>query len=354
MTPQARVERLVAAARRIADPTDALGADARQALPLSTGLSPEGVELALGECLETTPSQAELTALCASVEQAPAAHVLLSANVFTASHRAIALALAASPRVFVRASRREPEMTELLERGAPGAFELVPELSPQRGDVVFAYGSDETLRSVARTLPLGVAFRAHGTGFGLVVLELANRSSDAARLARDVARDVTLFDQRGCLSPRVVAVVGTAEETRTFGVALALALEESERGVPRGRMDSTEVAAAARYRDTVRFAAEIASAGRGWVGIDVRDAAPVVVPPVGRHVHVLRVTAPFSTLHALAPIVAALGMDASSNLCGAMNAIFPAARESLPGHMQRPPFDGAVDRRSWYFRDPEA
>jgi hypothetical protein len=37
---QERVARLVAVARRIADPADALGQRARQTLPAATGLSP--------------------------------------------------------------------------------------------------------------------------------------------------------------------------------------------------------------------------------------------------------------------------------------------------------------------------
>ncbi|HMJ11995.1 MAG TPA: proline dehydrogenase, partial [Polyangiaceae bacterium] len=94
-----RVRRAVKAAACIADPAHPLGIRARAELPSATSLSPENVELCLRECLETSPSEAELMQLLKSTPLAPAAHVLLSANVFVGAHRAIAVALAASARV---------------------------------------------------------------------------------------------------------------------------------------------------------------------------------------------------------------------------------------------------------------
>ncbi|HEY3233680.1 MAG TPA: hypothetical protein VGJ84_03120, partial [Polyangiaceae bacterium] len=119
-----RIRRLVEAARKIADPRDPLGIRARELLPESTGLSRQGVEWALTRCLETRPTEKELRQLSASVPTAPRAHVILSANVFVAAHRAIALALAASPRVCVRTSRREPQFARLLCQASDGLFEI--------------------------------------------------------------------------------------------------------------------------------------------------------------------------------------------------------------------------------------
>jgi hypothetical protein len=157
---RARIERLLEAARQIADPEHSLGRKARSVLPDSTRLSCAGVELALARCLEVAPSEAELVRLCGSVSPAPRAHVLLSANVFTAAHRAIAVALAASERVFVRPSRRAPEMARLLAEAAPGLFELVEHLDPKPGDAVFAYGSDLTLATLRAQLPRGISLAA--------------------------------------------------------------------------------------------------------------------------------------------------------------------------------------------------
>ena len=343
-SPRARVERLVAAARRIGDPGDPLGAEARSVFPRVTGLSPEGVALALERCLETAPLDAELTALIASVEPAPRAHVLLSANVFVAAHRAIALALAASREVFVRPSRREPEMTSLLARGAPGLFSVVPDLQPEPGDHVFAYGSDETLRAVGATLPPSVTFHAHGSGVGVAVVDARALSRDElGACARRLADDVIPFDQRGCLSPRVAAVLGTASDAREFAVALAASLAALEESVPLGHLTPGEASDVTRYRDSVRYAAEIHAAGRGWVGVDVTPEA-VVVPPVGRNVHVVRAD-DVDVLEALRGRVATFGVHEALPLGPILAAMFPGARESTIGKMQSPPFDGPVERR---------
>ena len=120
---RARLEPLLLSARSLADATTERGKLARTRLIASSGLSAEGVDLALTSCLEIAPIEAEIEALVRSTPTAQVAHVLLSANVFVAAHRAIAIGVAASETVCVRASRREPEMAELLLAGAPGAFQ---------------------------------------------------------------------------------------------------------------------------------------------------------------------------------------------------------------------------------------
>jgi hypothetical protein len=341
-----RVQRLIEAARRIADPRDTLGVEARAVLPGATGLSAEGVELALAESLETEPSEAELALLCASVQEAPRAHVALSANVFVAAHRALALALATSPVVDVRPSRREPEMASLLQRGAPGLFRIVQKLTPAPGDHVWVYGSDATIDAWRGDVASTVTLHAHGHGFGVVVLDLSARAEvGVVHLARAVARDVVLFDQRGCLSPRVVFALGSEGEVRHFAEGLARCLAEAEQATPVGALGPDERADARRYRDTVRFALELLPAGSGAVGVDVRGG-PLIVPPVGRHVHVARVEEIQRPLAPLASAVAAVAVAGPRELILRVAELLPGARMSLPGHMQQPPFDGPVDRRT--------
>ena len=89
-----RVQRVVAAGRRIADREDILGRDARAALATSSSLSPQGIELALTEHLELTPSAADIQRLLTRTGRAPRCHVVLAANVCTAALRAIAVAVA--------------------------------------------------------------------------------------------------------------------------------------------------------------------------------------------------------------------------------------------------------------------
>lgn len=345
--PTDRVLRLVEAAQRLADPADPLGQRARRILPGSTGLSPEGVELALGQCLEVRPSAEEVRRLCASVPPARCCHVLLSANVFVASHRAIALALAASASVNVRPSRREPNMVRLLHDASRGVIRIVEELCPLPGDQVWAYGCDTTLSKLRAELPAGVVFRGHGSGLGAAVVgPPPDRRTDSERtlqLAERLARDTVLFDQRGCLSPRVV-LTSDSEFAAELAEALRAALANFERTVPRGVVSDEERALAHRYRDTMLYAAEVTAAGKGWVGLDLAGET-LLVPPVGRLLHVCNVRDPVEALRPLAQALTTIGFEGSPELAHRLAESFPHARLAGIGRMQQPPFDGPVDRR---------
>lgn len=338
---RSRLEALLESARTLADPHTVRGKRARERLVVSSGLSPEGVDFALERCLETMPSEAEISALFASAPSAPRAHVLLSANVFVAAHRAIALGLASSAEVLVRPSRREPEMAELLLEGAYGLFRLVPELEPDAGDHVWAYGSDGTLREIRSSLPARVTLHAHGTGFGMAVL---GREANA-QLGRDLesfAEDIALFDQRGCLSPRVLFVLGSAARAHEIAEQLAAELARLEERVPRGRLSPEELAEISSYRDSASYAGELFPAGLGFVGVGEK----LSLPPVGRNLHVIPTPHPpavlgpgarFITTYALAGVSPELRADLENAL--------PGARACAFGRMQAPPFDGPVDRR---------
>jgi acyl-CoA reductase-like NAD-dependent aldehyde dehydrogenase len=334
-----RVRRLLDAAKRILDPADVFGKRARQELPQSTGLSPEGVDFALRQCLETDATDSEIEMLVSGVVPAARSHVLLAANVFVAPLRAIALALAQAPRVEVRASRREPVMAALLVEASRGAFRLTGELAPSPGDHVWAYGSTETLTALRGELPAGVVLHGHGSGFGVAVVQASG--SELRDAASALARDVTLFDQRGCLSPRIALVVAGEDDALTFARALAGALAKLHHDVPRGTLDVDEAADVTRYRDTMTYSGELLPAGKGVVGLDLKGN--VLLPPVGRNVHVARVQSVEPAFAALGAGVAAVG--ASEPLSALVERVLPEARRSELGKMQTPRLDGPVDRR---------
>ncbi len=340
---RARLEPLLESARAIAATATERGKHARKRLVASSGLSPAGVDFALQRCLETTPAEAELEALLRSTEPAPRAHVLLSANVFIAAHRAIAIGLAVSETVSVRASRRDPDMAELLLEGAPGSFKLETELSPEPGDQLWAYGSDDTLQSFALTLAPGVILHAHGSGFGIGVL--AGRPSDTAleQLLRGLALDIALFDQRGCLSPRALLVTAGPEFALEVAQKLAKELADIELRIPRGRLERQEAAEITAYRDTASYAGELLPAGLGFVSI---SASPeLVLPPVGRNLHVLPTRDVLGSIAALSSFVTSCAVEGDGELRGTLERALPGARCCKFGEMQRPPFDGPVDRR---------
>jgi hypothetical protein len=344
MGPQAssaeRVRRLVEAAGAIADPASPLGELARRRLPEATGLSPEGVDFALRRSLEIDATPVEIAALCRATPAAPRAHVLLSANVFVAALRAIAIALAASPRVSVRCSRREAVMAELLHQAYPG-FEIVGELEPESGDHVWAYGSDETMAALRRTLPRGVVLHGHGAGIGLAVAD-TDDDAELDRAAIALAEDVALLDQRGCASPRIL--LAGAGILRMLAERTSRALSDLERRIPRGLLTPEEAADDRRFRDSAAFAFEVFDAGSGVVTLDTKGARWIVPPPF-RNLHVMNISE-LEKLRSIEKSIVALGICLSPDREKALRELLPRARSSPLGSMQRPRLDGPLDRRT--------
>lgn len=352
---RARVRRLVAGAGRIAARDD-FGMLARQRLARSTGLPLENVDACLCHCLETAPSPDELDLLCKGAAEVPAAHVLLSATVFVGALRALALAAASTNKVSVRPSRREPEMVALLEEALaldgesardPMPFRVVATLHPTAGDLVHAYGTEKTLAEVRKSCPAGVLFHGHGPGFGIAVLELSDSTPHASfeENARRLAWDTVLFDQRGCLSPRLVFVRGPTAVAESFAEALAVELGVLERTLPEGVLEPHERARRTRYLDAMTYAGAVFRAGSS--GVSFTPSATVFeLPPAGRVLHVGSGDDLAAFVGPFGDAVTAVGLAGSPELRAELRALLPRARLSALGAMQSPPLDGPVDRRS--------
>ena len=344
-----RIQRLLMATRRISQAGSLVRRELSARLARTSGLSSAGIDWAFEHCLELTPSEAELTALAGSVTSTERAHVILPANVFVAAHRAIAIALAAAPRVRVKPSRREPAFVEALAAEAPDLFECVEELEVERGDHVWAYGSDVTLEALRRQLPPGAVLHAHGTGFGVVLVDLATPASalGLAEVARAIADDTLAFDQRGCASPRLVLACGGAERATAFASVLAAELALAEVRVPRGTLDEAERADVAWYLACAACFGPVFDAGQGSVSVRGPSAdgpALVDVPPVGRHLAIVALEHFAPALRALAPWLTCVGC-ASPSLAAQARQLLPLARVVPLGKMQTPAFDGPVDQR---------
>jgi hypothetical protein len=209
------------------------------------------------------------------------------------------------------------------------------------------------LRAIAASLPGGVTLRGHGTGIGLA---LVGAGDDARGAAEAIARDVAIFDQRGCLSPRVVVVDGAGPAATRVVAALDQALGRWQRLVPRGPLDEATAGELARWARTVEAVGDLAQ-GPGHAiaaldpGLDPGRGLPL--GPAARAVVVLSGEAAAPALAAVARHVAAVGRDApASPLARAIEALAPGARTSPLGRMQRPRLDGPVDRRDTEFHAP--
>jgi hypothetical protein len=345
----AAVRRLLAAAGRLHEDRARLV----PALVRATALSPEGVELGFAS-LEREATEAELRALVGAAGDASHVHVILSANVFVAPLRAIALARAAAPRVTVRPSSRDPVLAEALVAcaGDPAIAITRGKAIPDGAERVDVYGRDETIAEVRAGARAGVAVRGHGAGLGVAFVRAADPLDEAASA---IAADVVPFDQRGCLSPRVVLAEGPAARGAALAERIDASLAAWSSRVPRGALTADERAEAARWRDAIVFAGRVWDAADHATAHVARSAeastiAPSAVPPAGRHVLVVSAgDGVEAALRSIAPFVVTVGL-----LAGGARAATPSiaalvargARVARLGAMQRPPLDGPVDGRS--------
>ncbi len=104
---------------------------------------------------------------------------------------------------------------------------------------IVAFGSDETvaaLRAEAGAIPV----RGYGTSYSLGYVA---PGADAALAAAGAARDICMFDQRGCMSPQTIYVEGDEAHAIAFAHALAAALRTAGTAFPRATFEPGEAAA---------------------------------------------------------------------------------------------------------------
>jgi hypothetical protein len=342
----ADVRRLLSAAEAVFHDRAGLA----EAIATTTGLSPEGVELGFAS-LERDATDGELRALVAAAGDVPSVHVVLSANVFVAPLRALALARAAAERVTVCPSRRDPvlarALVERLAAGGDGAVRIVDERDAAAidADEIHVYGRDETLAAIrARVAATSRrTVRGHGAGLGVAIV---SSGIDVDVAAERVARDVVPFDQRGCLSPRFAIVLGDDARAGAFARALHERLGAWSTQVPRGALTSDERVEAQRWRGTMAFAGELFE-GAGHVVALAPPGTSWWLPPSGRHIQVMAhrdMTDLAARLAPIVPVVVAVGTDDPSRVLAALP-LLAAVRSSALGQMQRPALDGPVDLR---------
>lgn len=137
--------------------------------------------------------------------------------------------------------RREPRLAGAV--GAvtwPGGDERLERPVLAAAGTVLAYGDEAALADLARRAPGRVVGYGPKTSVGVV-----GADAGAAEAAPGLARDVALFDQRGCLSIAAIYTAGDALE-------LARRLEEALAGLarrwPPGPLDPTVAAAVQQVR----------------------------------------------------------------------------------------------------------
>jgi hypothetical protein len=339
--------RLLDAAQQIAAPNTFLGQRARALLHAETGLSPQGIDLALDYCLEHWAGRSGVLQLQKRLLSCETSHVLLAGNVFVAAFRAILLGVLQADTCFVRPSSRAQTMAQLLHEGSGAAFELTTALKPKPGDHVWAYASDATLASLRAELPRGVFLYPHGHGMSVAVfVEPKQRASDESlwEAVSGLTTDVILFDQRGCLSPRLVLIQGSLAFSEKIARFLEQALSDAQTQIPRGTLSADEEADARHYEAIFRYLGAFRRAGRGGVTLDPLPERRVV-PPSGRYLHLVRTNEVLNQIEDLKPHMTALAVFGDDLLEGTVRSRIGPCRIARFGELQKPPLDGPVDLR---------
>ena len=144
------------------------------------------------------------------------------------------------------------------------------------GDCVVATGSDETIASIRQRLRPDQRFVAYGHRFSVAVFgpHLLDDSEAAEDAIRGLALDVARWDQRGCLSPVVLYLVGQSLDQRVeIARRLSDQLAEIARHAPLGEISPPERA----RRSTERAEAKMRAAVSEGVRVFESDEATVVL-----------------------------------------------------------------------------
>jgi len=140
-----------------------------------------------------------------------------------------------------------PDLRARVETSEP-----LPEGWMERAEAVIVYGSDDTIAALRARTPTGKTFVGHGHKASLGIIW----EDDGFASCEDAARDASLFDQQGCLSPQVFYVrehrPGFARE---YAGHLAGAMDRFNRNHPRGPLTVAEKAGIANLRAAYRFRA---------------------------------------------------------------------------------------------------
>jgi len=259
-----------------------------------------------------------------------------SANVYTALLPWVVLLAGAGARVLVKPARGQERAVAAMVAAvaaAGGSAELrawkggvdvdTERAALDQADAVIAFGGDAAIDAIrARSARPVLGF---GPRFGVAMA----RGDDAGAVAKDVA----LYDTRGCMSPAGVFVDDVDLDR------FAAALDEAERRWPVGDISAAEASATRTRVLLTRARGGQVRQGAGWTLLYSEQFSPLALPRV-LALH------PRSALEQLAPHAHLLGTVAGPHS-------LPALRTCAVGEMQTPMHDGVhegVDVLDWVRR----
>ncbi|MFW6088252.1 MAG: acyl-CoA reductase [Gemmatimonadota bacterium] len=387
---------VVAAARaagRLVDPDDGYGRAARDALEAATGCS----RAAAAELLERNAAGWSAPVLSRLVRSEfgelavldeprpdpgrpgrrrraagpPVAHLVLAGNVPGVAVTAVLRALVVRSGVLCKLPSSEPWLIGLFARAldeedpalaATLAATWWPTAAPgpiahewiKRSGKVIVYGGPDAVRALRARTPPATPLVEYGPRAGAVILGPGTTDTELAGLARDTCA----YDQAGCVSPRLVYLLGEQSEAEVdaFLARLGDALSaEGARLAPLFTTDEEAVevrAARARYQfEAADGARALGPADLAWT-ILFRSRAAAHSQPLPRVLWAYAIAG----LEELAPLrgvlegrLQALGLaglsDADRHRAEKLAVELGVSRVSPPGAMAWPPADWRHDGR---------
>jgi hypothetical protein len=257
-------ERLLAAwagaVERFRDPLSVERRDLDPRLAAACGLSPAGVAAGLEAVLWGVRGEPARRLLSAAQGAAPSPRgltlVVLAANLPGLAVQPLLRGLARGDSVLLKSARSEPwfapAFVAALTAVEAALGDCVAALAWPGGDVeietplaeiahrVEVFGGQDAVESWRRRA--GDRLLAYGPRSSIAVVA---RGADLAAAAAGLARDIALFDQRGCLSPQAIFVEGDANR---LAAELAAALGTIAREIPAGPALAPELAAVQQVR----------------------------------------------------------------------------------------------------------
>ena len=216
--------------------------------------------------------------------------------------------------------------------------ETLPDEWLAQADAVIVFGSDETIAHFRACVTPHQIFLGYGHRISLGIV-FEDAAFDSAPLA---ARDASLFDQQGCLSPHCIYVANDAED---YAARLAV---EMARIPGKPGLSLSEAAAISETRETARFRQAVGQPVRLWEGESwtvIYDADPTfVASPLNRLVFVRPLPPdPTAALFAARPYLSTIAIWPNTRPFAEQAAALGASRVCALGRMQEPPWTWRQD-----------
>jgi len=210
-------------------------------------------------------------------------------------------------------------------------------------DLVVAYGSDDTIHTLAK-MRGGLPFVGYGhrVSFGVVMPD-----ANLKEAADGFAIDTLLYDQGGCLSPQSIFVIGDSGRAADFAQVLAKSLRSRQSTLPPPPRDEGIAVAIRRARALARMDGCRLWEDEATTWTVVLRRTPEFAPSP---THGVISVQPLSTCErltvALAPVEGALQGCGFAGTPKGMGGILPSLGVSyvcVPGKMQAPPLSWKED-----------